>query len=274
MSGDDRQQLSILQAGEHYARPGQVRVLTLNVQHANPARSRRQADWLAAQDADVVVLTEVTPGAHAITQALGEHGFSVHLGDGGADYLTVVASRIGKQEPAPQIRPGHLPHRCAAIRLHLDDGSSIGVVGLYVPSRGPQQRRNVDKRLFQDAVTELLPALADDLAVTGPIVIAGDLNVVERGHKPHHAVFGNWEYTFYDAFAAAGYGDAFRRHHPDLDDYSWYGRRSGEGYRFDHLFCSPVGAVIDCRYVHEPRTSGLSDHAAMTATITLPTGTP
>ncbi|MER6176350.1 endonuclease/exonuclease/phosphatase family protein [Streptosporangium sp. NPDC001681] len=273
MSGDDRQQLSLLQRGEHHTRPGQVRVLTLNVQHANPARSRRQAEWLAAQDADVVVLTEVTPGAHAITQALGEHEFTVHLGDGGSDYLTVVASRIGKQEPAPEIHPGYLPHRCAAIRLHLDDGSSVGVVGLYVPSRGPQERRNVDKRLFQDAVAEMLPALADDLAVTGPVVIIGDLNVVEPGHKPHHTVFGAWEYTFYRAFDAAGYGDAFRHHHPDLDDHSWYGRRSGAGYRFDHLFCSPVGAIADCRYVHEPRTSGLSDHAAMTATITLPTGT-
>ncbi|MER5649771.1 endonuclease/exonuclease/phosphatase family protein [Streptosporangium sp. NPDC002524] len=274
MSGDDRRQLSLLRPGEHHARPDQVRILTFNVQHANLARSRRQADWLAAQDADVVVLTEVTPGAHAITQALGEHGFTVHLGDdGGADYLTVVASRIGKQEPVPRIRPGYLPHRCGAIRVHLDDGSSVGVVGLYVPSRGPQERRNVDKRLFQDAVAELLPALADDLAVTGPIVIAGDLNVVERGHQPHHAVFGRWEYGFYDAFAAAGYGDAFRHHHPELVDHSWYGRRSGAGYRFDHIFSSPVDAIADCRYVHEPRISGLSDHAAMTAIVTLPTGT-
>ncbi|MFI9591185.1 endonuclease/exonuclease/phosphatase family protein [Nonomuraea sp. NPDC052265] len=271
-SSDGRHQLSLLQPGTHHAEPGRVRVLTLNVQHASPVRSRRQAEWLAAQDADVVVLTEVTPGGHSIIQALGEHGFTVHAVDGGSDYLTIVASRIGKQEPVP-IRPGHLPHRCTAVRLYLDEGPSIGVVGLYAPSRGPQERRNVDKRAFQDAAAELLPTLADDLAVTGPIVIAGDLNVVERSHQPHHAVFGKWEYDFYDAFAAAGYGDAFRHCHPDVVDHSWYGRRSGEGYRFDHTFCSPVGAAVACSYVHEARTSGLSDHAAMTATIAVPAGT-
>lgn len=272
-SDDDRHQLSLLQPGAHHAEPGRVRVLTLNVQHASPARSRRQAEWLAAQDADVVVLTEVTPGGHSITQALDEHGFTVHAADGGSDYLTIVASRIGKPEAAPEIRPGHLPHRCAAVRLHLDEGPSIGVVGLYVPSRGPQERRNVDKRLFQGAVAELLPTLADGLAVTGPIVIAGDLNVVERGHQPHHAVFSKWEYDFYGAFAAAGYGDAFRHCHPDVVDHSWYGRRSGEGYRFDHIFSSPAGAAVACSYVHEARTSGLSDHAAMTAAIAVPAGT-
>ncbi|MFF4988261.1 endonuclease/exonuclease/phosphatase family protein [Streptosporangium saharense] len=266
----DRHQLSLLQpAITHRGEPGRLRVLTLNVQHANPARTRRQADWLAGQDADVLVLTEVTPGGHTLTQALEERGFTVHMGDGGGDYLTVIASRTGKQEPA-EVRPTHLPHRCAAVRLHTDEGFTVGVVGLYVPSRGPQERRNVDKRAFQDAVAALLPRLADDLAVSGPIVIAGDLNVVEPGHQPHHAVFGAWEYAFYDAFGAAGYTDAFRHCHPETIDHSWYGRRSGDGYRFDHLFCSSADAVRTCSYLHEPRTSGLSDHAAMTATITVP----
>ncbi|MFD8560644.1 endonuclease/exonuclease/phosphatase family protein [Streptosporangium canum] len=273
MSSDDRHQLSPLQPGAHHAEPGRVRVLTWNVQHASPARTRRQAEWLAAQDADVLVLTEVAPGGHALTQALDDHGFIVHPADGAGDYLTLVASRIGKQQPVPEIRPSHLPHRCVAVRLHLDEGPSVGVVGLYVPSRGPQERRNVDKRAFQDAVAKLLPTLADDLAVTGPVVITGDLNVVDPGHRPHHAVFGRWEYDFYTAFTDAGYGDAFRHLHPDTVDHSWYGRRSGAGYRFDHTFCSPIGAVTTCFYLHQPRTTGLSDHAAMTATIAVPAST-
>ncbi|WP_181871664.1 endonuclease/exonuclease/phosphatase family protein [Sphaerisporangium album] len=271
MTSSDARQLSFLGAGEHQAQPGRVRLMTLNAQHASPARSYKQAAWLAGQDADVAVLTEVAAGGAALTQALSEHGFAVHCTDDrgagrGADYLTLIATRIGQAEPV-EIRWPHLPHRCAAVRLHLDDGFSVGVVGLYVPSRGPNARRNVDKRLFQDAVTAQLPALAGALAVTGPVAIAGDLNVVEPGHQPHHAVFGRWEYDFYRAFAAAGYGDAFRHCNLDLADHSWYGRRSGQGYRFDHIFCRPVEAALDCGYDHEPRTIGLSDHAAMTATI-------
>jgi exodeoxyribonuclease-3 len=261
--GDDRP--------EHRPMPGLLRVMTWNVQHANPGRSMRQASWIADQDADVIVLTEVsaTDGGHTLVQALRERGFAVCCPTGSDGYRTLVASRVGKQDNCLEVTARHLPHRCVAVRLHLDDGRVAGVVGLYVPSRGSRERRNVDKRAFQNAVIELLPGLAETLAVDGPIVIAGDLNVVEPGHRPHHTVFGAWEYDFYAAFANIGYPDAFRHLHPDEIDHSWYGRRSGAGYRFDHIFCSPIEAVTDCRYLHEPRLTGLSDHSAMTSTLTV-----
>jgi exodeoxyribonuclease-3 len=218
-----------------------------------------------------VVLTEVAAadGGHALIRTLGELGFTVACPSGTDGYRTLVASRIGKQESCLDVIARHLPHRCVAVRLRLGDGPAVGVVGLYVPSRGNRERRNVDKRMFQDAVRELLPGLANTLDVDGPIVIAGDLNVVESGHQPHHAVFGAWEYEFYAAFEQAGYHDAFRYVNPDAVDHSWHGRRSGDGYRIDHIVCAPVEAVTDCRYVHEPRTAGLSDHSAMTASLTL-----
>lgn len=271
MGGVEPSQLSLLQPPTHKALPGTLRLLTWNVQHANSARSWAQAEWLAAQDADVVVLTEVASGGYALSQALEEHGFTVQYADGGRDYLTMIASRIGKAELADEVRLAHLPHRCVAARLHLGDAPTVGVVGLYVPSRGPKERRNADKRAFQDAVAAILPGLARALAVPGPVVVAGDLNVVQPGHQPHHQVFAAWEYDFYRAFAAAGFGDAFLYCQPDAIDHSWYGRRSGDGYRLDHIFCSPVTAVTRCSYLHEPRITGLSDHSAMAATLTLAT---
>ena len=42
----------------------------------------------------------------------------------------------------------------------------------------------------------------------GPVIVAGDLNVVEPGHQPRYPVFGGWEYDFYRSFAAAGMTDA------------------------------------------------------------------
>jgi exodeoxyribonuclease-3 len=264
-------QLALITAGiasGYQEATGCLRVLTWNVQHASPVRSFRQAAWIAAQPADVAVLTEVAAtGGHALAQFLGEHGFTICWPPTPGDYQTLVASRAGTQEPCPQIRAGLLPHRFVAVRLHLVEEPAVGVAGLYVPSRGSRERRNVDKKAFQDAVTRLLPRLADALMVDGPIVIAGDLNVVEPGHQPHHAVFGRWEYDFYDAFGKSGYGDAFRHLHPRQADYSWFGRRSGDGYRFDHIFCSRLDAVRDCWYLHEPRVTGLSDHSAMIATI-------
>lgn len=254
----------------HQTEPGHLRLMTWNVQHASAIRSRHQAAWIASQPADIIILTEVAPteGGMTLRQILFEYGFDamspLHQGGG---YQTLVASRVGDLEPCPQIKASHMPYRCVAARFHFDDGQTIGIVGLYVPSRGNRERRNIDKKAFQKAVTDLLPHLRNLLAVDGPILIAGDLNVLEPGHRPHHRVFGAWEYDFYNAFARAGFTDAFRHLHPELLDHSWYGRRSGAGYRFDHIFCSNADLLTECQYHHDPRNVGLSDHSAITATI-------
>ena len=149
------------------------------------------------------------------------------------------------------------------------------MIGLYVPSRGPKDRRNVDKRAFQHAVSAALPNMSDHLKVAGPVVIMGDLNVVEPTHTPRYTVFGQWEYDFYRAFASAGFADAFHLSQPGRVDHSWFGRPGSNGhrngYRFDHTFVttSHSSAVQDCRYLQDFRTDGLSDHAAMTLTLAL-----
>lgn len=244
--------------------PTGLRLMTWNVQHASAERSRRQAAWIAGQHLDFAVLTEVAATRHeALSQSLAERGFTVHgPADSGADYHTLLASRAGDLEPWPQIRARHLAHRCVAARLHLGADRIVGILGLYVPSRGSPGRRNADKRAFQDEIMTLLPGLREIFGATDTIIVAGDLNVIEPGHWPAHAVFGHWEYAFYRAFEDAGYTDAYRHVHPSGREHSWYGR-SGAGYRFDHIFTSDPKVVIDCRYDHQPRLERLSDHSAM-----------
>ncbi|WP_228811960.1 hypothetical protein, partial [Nocardia otitidiscaviarum] len=53
------------------------------------------------------------------------------------------------------------------------------------------------------------PGSGQRASTPGPVVITGDLNVVEPGHVPHYRVFGTWEYDFYRAFAASGFVDVF-----------------------------------------------------------------
>ncbi|GLY99798.1 endonuclease/exonuclease/phosphatase family protein [Actinoplanes sp. NBRC 103695] len=248
-----------------------VGVLTWNVQHASAARSARQADWIAAQpDADVVVLTEVAGGrsGDSVAASLTGHGYRVHLTDsGGKDLRVLLATRVGDLEARP-LDAAVLPHRAAGAVLHHPEGHQLALVGLYVPSRGPRNRRNLDKKAFQTAVTTLLERLPGIFGSGLPMLVAGDLNVLEPGHRPHHAVFGRWEYDFYSSFAARGFADLYRMHHPEGTDHSWFGR-SGAGYRFDHLFC--IGdqrlTVTGCRYLHAARSTGLSDHSAMSADL-------
>jgi exodeoxyribonuclease III len=248
-----------------------LRLVTWNVQRSAPSRARAQAAWLAAfEDADVVALTEVgdSSGGRALGAALAELGYAVLVPEAaGGGYGVVLASRVGELERIP-IELLHLPRRVLAGRLTIGP-CVVGLVGLYVPSRGPAERRNADKRLFQDAITALLPGLGDTLGCA-TIVVAGDLNVIEPGHQPHHPLFGEWEYAFYAQFGEVGLVDAFRALHPNIVDHSWFGR-SGSGYRFDHIFVSRTARdqVRRCQYVHGPRLAGLSDHAPMSMTLEL-----
>ncbi|MGW3163295.1 endonuclease/exonuclease/phosphatase family protein [Streptomyces sp. NPDC001142] len=269
---DDATQLSLLAPDEprHTASTTHARVLLFNTQHASPARAYRQAEWISRQQAgDLVVLTEVSsgPGGKTLVEALHHFGYPHVIAPAAAqaDYRTVLASRTAPLDPV-DARVSFLPHRAPAATVTVG-GRKLGIVGLYVPSRGPKERRNEDKRDFQEAVTAALPHL--DAAFPGmPIIVAGDLNVVEPGHQPPHKVFGRWEYTFYDSFAEAGLTDAFRHLHPTATEHSWFGR-SGHGFRFDHIFTTTAHArlIQTCAYDQSPRTASLTDHAAMTLTL-------
>lgn len=166
---------------------------------------------------------------------------------------------------------GVLPHRAPAATA-LVGGQQVLLLGLYVPSRGPKERRNEAKRAFQAAVSKALPELAGSFQ--GAVITAGDLNVVEPGHVPHHDVYGEWEYDFHRSFAGAGLIDAFRVLQPTAAEHSWFGR-SGQGYRFDHAFVTArYGAQVrGCSYDHRPVEQGLTDHATLALVLSvLPDG--
>ncbi len=255
------------------AREDAVRLLVFNAQHSAPARARRQAEWIAAQDAaDLVVVTEVGsgPGGAALTAALAGCGYGSVVAPEAeaADYRTVLASRGGPLTPVPS-GVAVLPHRAPAATVPVGHRQVL-LLGLYVPSRGPRERRNEAKRAFQDAVAKALPGFLASFG-GGPVIAAGDLNVVEPGHVPHHAVYGDWEYAFYRSFADAGLADAFRVLHPTAAGHSWVGR-SGRGYRFDHAFVTAPhrAQVRQCAYDRAPVELGLTDHAALSLVLDLP----
>lgn len=67
-----------------------------------------------------------------------------------------------------------------------------------------------------------------------------------------------------------GFTDAFRSLHGyGPREISWGWRRWSGGYRLDHLLVSGV-VVDDCRYEHQWRKSGLSDHSPLIARLRLP----
>jgi len=246
-----------------------LRLLVFNAQHSSADRARRQANWIAVDaSADIAIVTEVGsgPGGDALVSALAGLGYRSVLAPlpPARDYRTILTCREATVTALPS-GISVLPHRAPAASITAC-GQQVGLLGLYVPSRGPRGRRNEDKRAFQAAVSQALPGFL--ARFDGPVIVAGDLNVVEPGHQPHYRVFGRWEYDFYRSFAAAGLADAYRARHSAGTDHSWYGH-GGNGYRFDHAFITSQHATLiqDCGYLHEPRLQGLTDHAALIMTL-------
>ena len=161
---------------------------------------------------------------------------------------------------------GYLPARAAAVLSPRRPGMSRSSA-LYVPSRDAGLEKTERKRKWLSACLAALTAR--DRRV--PAVFLGDLNILEPGHQPHYPFFVPFEYDFYRALTAEhGLTDVFRHLHPDTAEYSWVGR-TGDGYRYDHAFCSAglTAAISACEYLHEPRHDRLSDHSALAAAFTL-----
>lgn len=248
-------------------------VVTWNIQNSSRTRSWKQIEWLVGRpESDVVILTEVgrMSSAESVIDALAYHGYSTHVSnEAPTDYRVIVASRVGNVRALQTNDLSYMRHRGPVCQVELAS-MSLALVGLYVPSRGSKEARNVAKRAFQSAVADSLPSLVSSLSAEGPVIVAGDLNVIEPDHQPHHSVFGKWEYDFYRSFAASGLIDGFRHVNGGILEHSWYGR-SGLGFRFDHLFLDETSAdrLAWCQYIHEPRSLGLSDHSALAARINL-----
>jgi exodeoxyribonuclease-3 len=253
----------------------EISILNWNIRNPSRERAMAQCDWIVAGGFSVVVLTEAkySEGCQFIRDWLQSYGFVVSLPKPDRDDYCVMIGVRGIPCEVLALQVPFLPHRLQGVRLSTAFGR-VRVFGAYVPSRGPIERRNADKRSFQDQMISLLPQIAgrED---HGKLIICGDMNVVERDHVPHYSIFGEWEYAFYESFLTVGLLDAFRTKHNTAHEHSWFGRED-DGYRFDHFFISQgiSRSLADCSYDHAPRLRGLSDHSAMVLTLRLPEGSP
>ena len=246
----------------------QIRLLNWNIRNPSLSRAQRQADWLIQTGANVIILTEAkySQGCRFLSDWLASYGFTLFFPQPSTtDYCVIVAIKDFPYEQVELDVP-FLSHRLVSLFCETAIGK-VSIVGTYVPSRGSKERRNEDKRQFQTQTIQVLRNMPRSIGESR-IIMAGDLNVIERNHIPHHTVFGEWEYEFYETFTQNGWIDAYRYLHPDSLEYSWFGRKR-EGYRFDHIFISDRLApyVTECWYTHEVRLSGLSDHSAMFLTL-------
>jgi exonuclease III len=237
-----------------------VRILNWNIRNPSFLRATKQCRYIEHLRPHIILLTELRSGSGLkyFEQRLSYLGYQLFYEYPGDDYFVLIAS-IYEASEIP-MKTDFMPHRIKGIVTRGDiEGTFIGI---YVPSRGPKERRNVNKKMFQESVMRFLDALKEKRGVKNTI-IGGDLNVIDPSHIPKYSIFGEWEYDFYNKFIEIGMKDAFKLVNTQ-QDYSWFGRE-GDGYRFDHFFVSEdlKEKVIKCYYDHSVREKRLSDHSSM-----------
>lgn len=252
----------------------QLRILTLNIGNPSKERALRQVDWLDSRDEDIFVLTETKNSEgcaeieeYFMPQQLTIFNFNssnqeyyVHFPKSQTNDLGVM---IVSKFPIVNVRE-HFEResiyysRIVDVDIKIEE-ELVRVIGLYVPSRDISERKVTRKKEFIEKVEEILKA-----EKLSKCIVLGDFNILDRNHVPHYSNFYEWEYEFYDTLINLGLIDSFRYFHPKEEEYSWVGR-TGNGYRYDYLFVTEdlLKVAEDCRFVHETRMNGMTDHSGV-----------
>ncbi|GLZ32065.1 hypothetical protein Lesp02_42530 [Lentzea sp. NBRC 105346] len=250
-------------------------LLTLNVGAPSIDRAQRQLRWLAARPEGVLVLTETkaTAGSEFLAKTFAAAGYSVTFPAHAPGELGVmIVSKLATTLDPLGAALDYLPARATGVVVETEEGP-LRVVGAYVPSRDATLEKTERKKTWIERFHKAL----DNTNSNAPLLLLGDLNVLEPNHQPpHRGQFARFEYAFYtDLTERHGLADLFRRLHLDQVEHSW-ARRADLGYRYDHAHGSQAVAekLVTCEYIHETREnapdgSRLTDHSGLAVTLAL-----
>ena len=232
-----------------------MKLLIWNIQQGGGPRRERIAASIIRHNPDIVALIEFVPGTAApLLNRLREAGFNYQscTNRRGFDYALCVLSKY------PVIsRPSGLP---------LLDESGLWLE-LTVPTHdfsfgvvhAPTSPRTRMKAFLSDLVS-VAKSKADH-----PFLFVGDFNT---GIGPADGPLNNFgDVDRFTALQTAGFTDIWRHLHSDRFEQTWC--RNGKEYRIDHALVSEslLPRVTGCRYSHEERIDGISDHSVLLVEI-------
>jgi endonuclease/exonuclease/phosphatase family metal-dependent hydrolase len=274
-----------------------MRLISWNVQRPSAERIANQIAALQMRSADVLALQEVTARSALVFRArlaqLGLHhvldsfelAADLQVLSGARQYGELIASRWPLRALPPSAFPipwtervlsALIDHPGGAIELHtthLPNGANHGWIkietfeGIYTRLACAADHPRILCGDLNTPQKELpsgeIVTWGQDILPDGTIMLegtwrdpAGREDTSERWDRGERNVLaGLAAYDLPDVYRALrGYA---------AQEFSWYwtGRGRQVGRRFDHVFASPTLGAAECRYLHDFREQGLSDHA-------------
>lgn len=246
-------------------------LLGLNVSRPTKERAAELLDWLWQRPEEVLVLSEVAPGSgsdllYAVCRAAGYTLFDSRRDDYGVLVVARNLRGLSLTEAGLPDLP-MLPGRILPLRLR-GPGIDLTLVGVYGTASDPVRYSG---KVSRERKRAWLAGLSTWLAehATASTLLFGDLNVVAPGYAGRLPFVLAEESAFLAHWTAApGWVDVLARDLP-LDEVTWRDH-TGVGCRFDHALASADLApmVEQVAIVHEPRRAKLTDHSAITLTLT------
>lgn len=242
-----------------------ISVFCWNIGNPSIDRAKKQAKYLLKRSEDFFILTEAkgSKGCLFIKNYFTANGYNVVMPDmSPREYGVMGLSKYSFKIGNFNENINFLPSRAISMISNLPIGK-IEIIGLYIPSRNADKNKIIRKKTFIRKISNALKHSSKNIRI-----VCGDFNILEPNHFPRYGFFKNWEYQFYNNLIDFNLIDAFRHLNPDVKEYSWVGR-TGDGYRYDHIFISNNASslVNKCFYDHSLRNAKLSDHSGIVAEI-------
>lgn len=248
-----------------------MKIATFNINGTN-ARLPRLLEWLEATKPDVACLQEIKMMTENFpVETLRDAGWHclVH-GQKGFNGVAILS-----REPATETQRGLPGDESDEQARYLEaDVNGVRVASIYLPNGNPQPGPKFDYKL---AWMERLRAHALNLlALGGPVVLAGDYNVIPNeddiwdAHALRNDALTQPESrAAYRALLWQGWTDALRSLNPGGGVWTYWDYQAGawqrdHGFRIDHLLLSPAAAdrMVDAGVDRDARgAEKASDHA-------------
>lgn len=224
-----------------------MKIISYNVNGIRAALSKGFAQWLKAENPDVICLQETKAQPDQIDIALfAELGYTTYLhsaqkkGYSGVAILTKIA--------ADNIAVGmHFSAFDNEGRVLRADFGDISVMSVYVPSGSSGDERQQFKMQF---LNKFLPFVKQTQQNCRNIIICGDYNICHKPVDINHPERQNGvsgflpeERAWLDFYQANGMIDSFRVFDKRAEQYSWWSYRGGArfrnaGWRIDYQWIS------------------------------------
>jgi exodeoxyribonuclease III len=264
-----------------------MRIATWNV-NSLKARLEKVRWWLGRAAPDVVLVQETKLGDADVARDLfADLGYEVaHHGEGRWNGVAIISRKgldeiitnFGEQGESPGKAGGGDDEPLAEARMISAVCGGVRVVSIYAPNgRSIGSPHYVAKLAWFDRLARWL----EETRTPGEsLVVGGDFNIAPDDRDVYNpaACHGGThvsppERAAFARLCAWGLVDAYRKHHEELERYTWWDYRAGDfyknyGMRIDHLLVTQavstrtVGAEID-REARKGKPIP-SDHAPLT----------